>query len=90
MKDAPTPTRTAEGYATTTVKRGHGKTLTRAEIEPSKNGGFVVKEFYRMPEKKSGKGGLSMTPNGWMDPEVATYASFDALVAGLKKCVGAT
>ena len=82
------PTTTAEGYSTQTVKRGSGKVLTRAEIEPSKNNGYVVKEFYRMTDKKAGKGGMSMTPNGWMDPEIATYASFDSMVAGLKKCFG--
>ena len=87
MKDMPATT--AEGYSTTTVKRGSGKTLTRVEIEPSKNNGFVVRESYRMAEKKQGKGGMSMTPNGWMDPEVATYSSFDTMVAGLKKCFGA-
>ena len=91
MKDMPAKSEmTAEGYHSTTVKRSSGKTLTRAEIEPSKNGGFVVKEFYRQADKKAGKGGMSMVPNGWMDPETATYASFESMVSGLKKCFAAT
>lgn len=58
--------------------------LSRIEIEPSENGGFVAKCYMR--ESKSDRN--RSTYCGWHEPETYTFETFDSLVAWLKKKVG--
>lgn len=73
--------RVAAEVTTERPKHGGKFELESLDIQPAKNGGFIMRKRMR-PIATS-----SSTPMGWMEPEVYTYASFDELVKGMKKCL---
>lgn len=79
MADSPAGAVSAKGSRK--PEGGGVKTLSRVEIEPSKNGGYTVEQRYRMKKKDSGPSCY----DGYCEPDTYTFESIDSLFAHLKK-----
>lgn len=60
------------------------ETLTSVSIEPSENGGFSVRQSYRLDPPK---GSRDPYPT-YVEPKTFTFESFDAMVEHLKSALG--
>ncbi len=56
------------------------KTLKRVEIERSDNGGFIVRCFHEMKTKKGARA-QGMFPSAYMEPEMYTFTTKEAMDA---------
>ena len=85
MAAPPTATRGDSGYAMATMPMGKGQRIDEVTVRPSKNGGFIVTEQYR----RTSAGKRAMSTPDWLPPEPpATFETFDAMAAHLRKCFG--
>lgn len=61
--------------------------LTRVEIEPSENGGFTLKEHYRL-ESPKGRSVPVYELSGCREPKTFTFETFASMAAHLQRLFG--
>lgn len=89
MIPAPAPATTATGETEYTQSRkaadAENGTLScsRVEIEPTANGGFSVRKFFKTTPSKGD------SPSSYRDPDTYAFSTFDELSAFLQEAFGA-